>query len=58
MEIMYNLTKKNPEYQEAFLGEKIPSEPWKNPFYFPLDPGCLIVENVFHGLWNNPHITG
>ncbi len=29
----------------------------KKPFHFPLNPGCLMTGSLFHGLWNNPHIT-
>ena len=26
--------------------------------YFPLNPGCLMMGSLCHGLWNNPRITG
>ena len=28
-----------------------------NNSYFPLNPRCLRTGSLFHGLWNNPHIT-
>ena len=33
-------------------------EPRKKTAYFPLNPGCLMTGSLFHGLWNNPHMTG
>ena len=29
----------------------------KKRHYVPLNPGCFIIVSLFHGLWNNPHIT-
>ncbi len=34
------------------------NEPRKKPSYFPLNPGKLSTGSLFHGLWNNSHITG
>ena len=43
-----------PECRAAYEPRK------KNNSYFPLNPGCLRMGSLFHGLWNNPynpHIT-
>ena len=50
--------------QELFKG-MTGYEPWaieprkkKIIYYFPFTTGWLIPGSLFHGLWNNPNITG